>query len=129
ILVVFNAEGDQPDHADRAARCGTALIREADRVAAGHPGWPRFRVGIATGPAAVGTVGAGSRRSFATIGDTTNLASRLMSLAEPGQVVIGPETRAALGGDGLSLVPLGSRQVKGKREPVETWAVDPAAAP
>ena len=64
------------------------LVRVTDALAAAHPGWPRFRVGVNTGPAVVGTIGAAGRHSLATIGDTTNLAARLMAVAEPGQVVV-----------------------------------------
>ena len=42
---------------------------------------PRFHIGINTGPAFVGTVGAAGRRSFSAIGDTTNLGSRLQGAA------------------------------------------------
>ncbi len=77
IMVVFNAAADQPDHAVRAARAGLALQEAAGRVTEGNGDWPRFRVGINTGPAIVGNVGTEEQRSFTAIGDTTNLASRL----------------------------------------------------
>ena len=41
----------------------------------------RHRAGV------LGDVGAAERRSFAVIGDTTNTAARLMTAAEPGDVV------------------------------------------
>jgi len=129
ILVHFGAVDDQPDHPQRAARAALELLRVTDAVAAGHPGWPRFRVGVNTGPAVVGTVGAAGRHNLATIGDTTNLGSRLAGVAEPGQVVIGAVTRAALdaelGASSFSTTALGSVRVKGKREPVEAWALAP----
>jgi len=127
ILVLFNALVDQPDHARRAVRCGIELVDSADRLATARPGWPRFRVGINTGPAVVGTVGAVGRRSFATIGDTTNLGSRLMSAGAPGQVVISGTTRAevapAIDAGELEAVALGQLALKGKRQPVPAWAV------
>jgi len=125
VLVMFNAVSDQPDHAERAVRCALDIVRATDALADGRPGWPRFRVGVNTGTAAVGTVGAEGRRSFATIGDTTNLGSRLSGVGEPGQVVVGAETRAALEASGaiagLRLVALGAVRLKGKREPVSAW--------
>lgn len=127
ILVLFNALQAQPDHAARAARCALELVRATDALAAGHPGWPRFRVGVNTGPAVVGPIGAAGRRSFASIGDTTNLGSRLTALAEPGQVVIGAATRAALdqevAASAYETRSLGRVSVKGKREPVEAWVL------
>jgi adenylate cyclase len=123
VLVLFNAFVDQPDHPSRAADCALAIHRVAD-VIADREGWPRFRIGINTGPVVAGNVGAAGRRSFATIGDTTNLASRLMGAAEPGQVVIGPTTYTELETmTTLDLTSLGPLRIKGKREPVEAWVL------
>lgn len=128
VLVLFNSVVDQPDHVSRAAGCARAILRATDPIAATHPGWPRFRIGLNTGPAVVGNVGAAGRRSFASIGDTTNLGSRLMSAGEAGQIVLGPATRAALepqvASGRLQVRALGAVRVKGKREPVEAWLLE-----
>ena len=63
---------------------------------AASPGWPRFRVGINTGPALVGNIGSTALRNFNAMGDAVNVAARLETVAEPGQVVIGESTRARL---------------------------------
>jgi adenylate cyclase len=120
VMVVFNAAQDQPDHALRAARAALALQRATEAVAAKQPGWPRFRAGVNTGPAVIGNVGSVEHRSFAAIGDTTNLAARLQAAAKPGQVVIGETTREALG-DVAIVEALGRLDLKGKREPVEAF--------
>jgi adenylate cyclase len=70
----------------------------------------------------IGNVGSAERRSFTAIGDTTNLAARLQGQAEPGQVVIGAATLAALG-DGVQAAPLGPLELKGKSEPVEAYVL------
>lgn len=118
VMAIWGAPLRQPDHALRAARAGLALHAVVEEAAAGHPRWPRFRVGINTGPALVGNIGAPQMRSFTAIGDTMNLAARLETLAEPGQVVVGPGTATALG-PVARLGGLGSVRVKGKREAVE----------
>jgi adenylate cyclase len=123
IMAIFNAGGDQPDHARRAARAALAIVDAARPLAADHPGWPIFRVGVNTGPAVVGDLGAMARRSFAAIGDATNTAARLMAAAEPGQVVVGRSTWVALGPEAVG-VALGPIMVKGKREAVEAWRLD-----
>jgi adenylate cyclase len=123
IMAIFNARGDQPDHAKRAARAARAIVDAARPIAASRPGWPLFRVGVNTGPAVLGDVGAAERRSFAVIGDTTNTAARLMTAAEPGQIVVGRRTWEALG-DERAGVALGGIRVKGKREPVEAWRLE-----
>ena len=130
VMAIFNAPVRQPDHAMRAARAGLGLHRAVDTVAAGRPDWPRFRVGINTGPALVGNIGAAQMRNFTAIGDTTNLAARLEAIAEPGQVVIGAMTMRQLGpavrtGDARAV------RVAGKRDPVTCTvleAIEPAVA-
>ena len=133
MLVLFNAAADQPDHAERAARCALDLLRTSDAVAAAHASWPRFRIGLNTGPAVVGNVGAAGRHSFAAIGDTTNLGSRLMSAGQPGQVVIGPAMREQLAAfivaGTADVRPLGQIRVKGKREPIDAWVLEARADP
>ena len=117
IMVVFNATGEQPDHAVRAARAALALQAAGSALATQHPDWPRFRVGVNTGLAVVGNVGTAHQRSFAAIGDATNLAARLQAAAAPGEIVIGETTRQALAGR-AELEPLEPLRVKGKSEPV-----------
>jgi class 3 adenylate cyclase len=76
-------------------------------------------VGVNSGPAVIGNVGAMEQHSFTAIGDTTNLAARLQAQAEPGKVVIGATTAAAL--EGAILEPLGPLELKGKSEPVQAF--------
>jgi class 3 adenylate cyclase len=122
IMVTFNTRGDQPDHAVKAVQAGLALQRETARIVERRPGWPRFRVGVNSGKAMVGLLGAEGGRGYTIIGDTVNLASRLEGQAKPGQVVIGAETYRALP-DGTKVEPLGGVQVKGKEAPVEAYIV------
>jgi adenylate cyclase len=119
VMVVFNAATDQPDHAQRAARAALSFAAASEAVAHGRPEWPRFRVGVNSGPAVIGNVGALEQRSFTAIGDTTNLAARLQARAEPGQVVIGGTTAAEL--TGAITEPLGALELKGKSEPVPAF--------
>jgi adenylate cyclase len=120
IMVVFNAAADQPDHALRAARAGLALQRAAGEVHEGRGDWPRFRVSINTGPAIVGNVGTEEQRSFTAIGDTTNLAARLQTAAEPGEVVLGGATYDAVRAS-AEAQPIGELELKGKSAPVTAY--------
>jgi adenylate cyclase len=122
VMVVFNAAGDQPDHARRAVEAALAMQREADAAARGRDDWPRFRAGVNTGQAIVGNVGTEEQRSFTAIGDATNVAARLQAAAAPGRVVVGGATAEALG-DGAVLEPLGPLELKGRGEPVQAFAV------
>ena len=51
------------------------------------------------------------------LGDTTNVAARLQSAAEPGSIAIGPGTASRLD-ERFVLEPLGEVSVKGRTEPV-----------
>jgi adenylate cyclase len=122
VMVVFNATGGQPDHARRAVDAALGMQRAAEAARHGRPDWPRFRAGVNTGTAVVGNVGTEEQRSFAAIGDMTNVASRLQTIAEPGQVVVSAATSAALPEE-YELDGLGPRNVKGRDGPVEAYVV------
>ena len=130
IMAIFNAPVRQPDHPVRAARAALAFQARTRELAADHADWPLFRVGIATGPAVVGNVGSDEVRSYSAIGDTINLAARLQTSAQVGQVVVSPATAAALVWR-ATLRPIGALALKGKSAPVEAYelvaiqAVDP----
>jgi len=98
LMALFNAPARQDDHPVRAARAALAMQAAVEATAASSPGWPRFRVGINTGPALVGNIGSTALRSFNAMGDAVNVAARLESVAQPGQVVIGGSTRDRLPG-------------------------------
>lgn len=122
ILVVFNALDDQPDHALRAVRAARAMQLAASETSNDHPEWPRFRIGINSGPAALGNVGAGAHRSFTAIGDTTNVAARLQAAAPAGGILIGGATYEAVR-DEVPVEPVGELDLKGKPSPVPTYEV------
>jgi adenylate cyclase len=119
VLVVFNALGDQPDHASRAVRAAVA-VRDRSADARRSDDWPQFRIGVNTGVAVIGNVGAGPQRSFAVIGDTTNVAARLQGISTPGHITIGGRTLDEANAEPDVIVdvrPLGPTELKGKTEP------------
>lgn len=119
LMVTFNKRGDQPDHAWRAASAGLALQEATARVARAHPGWPRFRVGINSGPVSVSLLGTEGGRTHTVIGDTVNIASRIEGTAPGGGVAIGPGTKALL--PDAETESLGLLDLKGKAEPLEAF--------
>jgi class 3 adenylate cyclase len=121
-MVTFNVAAIQEDHAERAARAALRFQSAASMVAAGHPDWPRFRVGLNTGPATVGLVGGGGSQGYTVLGDTVNLASRLEGLAPAGGVVIGGATLGQL--VGARVTSMGKVQVKGRDAPVDAWLLE-----
>ena len=121
VMATFTAPPDAPDHALRAARAALALRDRTSALADAHPDWPRFRIGVNTGAAMVGVVGAGGGRSYTVIGDAVNVAARLESAAPVGGIAIGAETARRLPGSQLSS--MGSLQVKGRSEPLDAFVL------
>ena len=116
VMAVFNAPTRQPDHALRAARAALAIRDAVNGVSNGDPSMPTFGVGINTGPALVGNIGA-ELRDYTVIGDSVNVASRLEGAASEGEVLVGPETRAQLGAHAV-VEEAGVLELKGKSEPI-----------
>jgi class 3 adenylate cyclase len=127
VMATFGTRGDQPDHAERAARAAVDLLRESEAAAEGHDDWPRFRVGINSGEAVVGLLGAGAGRSYTVVGDTVNVASRLEGVAPVGGIVVGEGTLRRL--EGARVQALAPVAVKGKREPVAAYVLESANPP
>jgi class 3 adenylate cyclase len=120
IMAVFNALDDQPDHALHAARAALAMQEQTQRTAAEHPEWPRFRIGLNSGSAVIGNVGATGQRSFAAIGDTTNVAARVQAVAKPGQVLLAATTYELMRGR-ARVEPLGATSFKGRAEAIDVY--------
>mmetsp|Transcript_9271 Transcript_9271/g.32672 ORF Transcript_9271/g.32672 Transcript_9271/m.32672 type:complete len:2305 (-) Transcript_9271:160-7074(-) len=87
-------------------------------------------VGVTTGIAFCGVVGATSRKEYSVLGDSVNLSARLMQRAvvTGGGVIVDKEARL---GASRSLIfqPLDSIMVKGKSEPIDIYRPYPEGIP
>ncbi|MGE5274767.1 MAG: adenylate/guanylate cyclase domain-containing protein, partial [Verrucomicrobiota bacterium] len=81
-----------------------------------------LRVGVTRGRIFVGDFGPAYRRTYTVTGDSVNLAARLMSRAEPGQILVENEVveRSRTRFEIAALEPF---TVKGKNEPVRAHAL------
>lgn len=121
ICAYFGVPSAHEDDPERGARSALRIIGVAvDYAAEVKAAWDiegfNVRVGLNSGPAAVGVVGGEDSQTVA-LGDTTNVAARLQSAAEPGTIAIGPGTASRLA-ERFVLEPLGEIAVKGRSEPV-----------
>ena len=128
VLAYFGYPQAHEDDAERAVRCGLALVDAACRLQTGHGANLQVRIGIATGVVVVGDlIGEGAAQEQGVVGETPNLAARLQTLAEPGQVVISPSTRRLTGGL-FEYGDLGRVVLKGLADPIQAWQVLAASA-
>ncbi len=86
IMALYNAPFEEPDHAARAVHTALEFQKRTRELSArweAKLGMPlKNGVGINTGDAVVGTMGARQRLEYTAIGDTVNLASRLESITK-----------------------------------------------
>jgi len=87
-----------------------------------------FGVGIAMGPATVGTLGWHGRLDYTAIGNVVNLASRLCDLAEDAQILVDPVVTGHVK-EGTALASIGERAIKGYDRALEVFAVVRSAGP
>jgi adenylate cyclase len=122
VMAFFGAPVAQPDHALRAVRAALEIQEGLDawsaaRAAEGLPGF-KARVAVNSGPVVVGDIGSARRVDYTVLGNTVNVAARLEALvAQPGDVVLGPETMRLLDG-ALPTEPLGELQLKGLQQKI-----------
>lgn len=123
VLAAFNAPAEDPDHAANALRAASAILKGLDKLdTQGRK--LKVRIGLCTGPVAVGTVGGGGRQSFTVLGDTVNLTARLEVLNKDyGTTVLLSESTAAAAGAAIDLKPIGTVEVRGKSEPVSIFTL------
>lgn len=81
-----------------------------------------FGVGVAMGTATVGTLGYQGRLDYTAIGSVVNLASRLCSLADDGQILLDPAVTKHVKGS-FALTSIGERPIKGYDRMLEIFSV------
>jgi class 3 adenylate cyclase/predicted ATPase len=114
IILVAGVPGAQEDDEGRVLR---AARRIADRS-----GTLRLRIGVNQGHVFVGEIGTDFRATYTIMGDTVNLAARLMASASPGELYASPSVldRSQTIFETTALEPF---YVKGKEHPVQAYAV------
>ena len=98
VLAYFGYPAAHEDDAERAVRAGLAILDMVGTLKPAPGVTLQARIGVASGVVVVGDlVREGVTQENAAIGETTNQAARLQSLAEPNTIVISPETHRLVG--------------------------------
>ena len=126
IMALFGAPVAHEDDAERAVRAALQMQATLQDYAEEIHVPVRMRIGINSGEVLVGALRAGGE--YTAMGDTVNVASRLQTMAAPGQVLVGPATYAQTS-DVVRYQPLGLVQARGRDEPVDAYAAEEALVP
>jgi class 3 adenylate cyclase/tetratricopeptide (TPR) repeat protein len=126
IMALFGAPLAHEDHAVRACYAAldmqSAMRRYAEELRRAHGVTVLVRVGLNSGEVVVRAIGSDLRMDYTAVGQTTHLAARMEQIADPGAIVIAPDTLALAEGY-VEVKPLGPVPVKGLAEPVEVYEV------
>lgn len=126
-MALFNAPLDLADHEFRAVQAAWAMktgSAELEKKLLERFGRTvQFGIGVNTGIAVVGNIGASFRMDYTAIGDTVNTAARLESKAKAGQILLSQTTYERVN-DRVIGTYLGEISVKGKAQGVSVYQLD-----
>lgn len=123
ILATFNVPIEDSAHASNAVRAA-ACIQAACGARSFAGVRLRTRIGINTGEVVAGSVGASDRLNYTVHGDAVNLAARLEQLNKQfGTCVLVAASTAEQAAGQFRFDGLGPITVRGRREPVEVFAL------
>jgi class 3 adenylate cyclase/tetratricopeptide (TPR) repeat protein len=126
LVALFGAPVAHEDDAERAVRAALQMQQAMKNQAVVDFGADlSLRIGINSGEVLVGAPRSGE---YTALGDVVNVASRLETMAGPGQVIVGPGTWAATR-DTIRYLALGPLETRGREELVEAWLALEALAP
>jgi len=124
VMALFGAPIALEDHAEDACRAALAIQEALKRYSRNLQNIYgiqfRLRIGINTGSVVVGSIGDDSRMDYTAIGDTTNLAARMETMAKPGKILISPNTYKKVRHQ-FEFKFLGEVEVKGKEKPLKVY--------
>ena len=124
VMAVFNHPVSDKEHARHAAAAGLAMVQACQKLAliGGDGEAIRFRIGLNTGQAIVGNIGAAQRLEYTVIGDVVNVASRMAGLGEGDELIMSRQSFNLLG-DKFNFYSIGMCEIKGLSQPMEVGRV------
>ncbi|WP_224362446.1 adenylate/guanylate cyclase domain-containing protein [Hyalangium versicolor] len=127
VMAVWGTPESHPDDARQAVEAAMELRRW---VETGNRRWRQkwgveiqLAMGLHTGTVVAGNLGSERRMEYTVIGDTVNVAARLESMAQPGQILVSAATRERLGPEAEVLRHLGERMLHGRSATTSVFEV------
>jgi class 3 adenylate cyclase/tetratricopeptide (TPR) repeat protein len=119
MMALFGAPVAHEDHAQRACYAAVkiqgALENYSKELDSRFDTHFKMRIGINSGLVVVGSIGDDLRMDYTAVGDTTNLAARMESSANPGTILLSENTQKLVR-EFFELESIGEIEVKGKKE-------------
>jgi adenylate cyclase len=127
VMAQWGAPIGNADDADRAMAAALDMMKAMESLNRRWEaeGRPRLELGIGLnyGEAFAGNIGSERRLEFTVIGDTVNIASRLCSAADSGEILITEDMRRALVAP-PALAECPPVELKGKSQPLPVYRVE-----
>ena len=127
LLAVWGAPYQKSDDVHRAVWAAIEMQWAVRRLS---QQWEQQRglqiqvhIGLNTGKVAAGNIGSEKLIQYATIGDTTNVTSRICNAAAAGEILISQTTFDKLRDQNLPLEKIPPVRVKGKDQPLQLYRV------
>ncbi len=129
LMAFWNAPVAQPNHRSLAVQAALKMREALQQLNEARDALDQppivVRIGINTGDVLVGDLGTKWRHAYTVMGDTVNIAQRLMLVA--GQlttdIVIGEKTAGSLQIMMPTLMPIGAVRLLGKEQPVSVFVI------
>ncbi len=124
IMALFGVPVSRDDATELAVECALEMqtaLTEFNRTRTAENQAPlSVGIGINTGTCVYGAIGSSKTLQYTVIGDTVNTASRLCSLAKPGEIICSENTIAKVQGK-VRAVELPKVRVKGKHDELTVY--------
>jgi len=129
-MAVFGAPLSDSKHAEAAVKAALEIQRAVSEAnAKGRKDNFRLKVGIGinSGEVVAGNLGSSRKMEYTVVGDNVNVAARLTSIAEGGEILITKTTYDAIHGrNGLRIEERGMAPVKGRTKDIAVYSVMPS---
>ena len=126
IMALFGAPVESPRAAEDALEAAMGMQQAMTKLNASRleRGLHAIEIGIGIhcGPAVVGNIGSVDRVQYTAIGDTVNVAARLVNLAKAGEIIVSAAVRESIGRD-ENFEALGNVDLKGRATQMGVYRV------